>query len=80
MIDAEFLKNADNIYRTKCFIVKQEIEVAESEVYDNVVISHDTFYLRTPARDKQFEKAFSKKINKNGKRLPSTTTTRKYIY
>ena len=79
MKNTDFLENADNVYRTRCFIVKQEMEVAKSEVYNNVVISHDTFYLRTYERDVQYEKAFSKKGNINGKRLPSSTTTRKYI-
>ena len=80
MNNVDFLQDADNVYRTKHFIVKQVIDVEVSDIYDNIILSHDTFYLRTPIRDKQYEKAFAGKSNIEGKRLPSTTTTRRYVF
>ena len=46
-----FLRNADNVYRTKHFIVKQVIEVQEHSVEGNSIVSFDTYYRRTPKRD-----------------------------
>ena len=76
----DFLKDATNVYRTKYFIVKQVLGVQTDERMNNVVISHDTYYLRTPLRDLEYEIAFKDKKNINGKRLPSTMYARIYVY
>ena len=45
----DFLIDADNVYRTKSFIVKQSIEIVENDIEENGIISHDTYYRRTTA-------------------------------
>ena len=75
----EFLQDADNVYRTKYFIVKQIIGIHESEEENNQVVSVDTYYRRTPKRDLAYNMAFQDKVNIDGKRLPSTMYTRTYI-
>lgn len=75
----DFLIDADNVYRTKSFIVKQSIEIVENDIEENGIISHDTYYRRTTARDLAYNMAFMDKVKINGKRLPSTQYTRRYI-
>lgn len=69
----------DNVYRTKDFIVTQELQFKENNVYCNVLLSHDTYYRRTKKRDAEYELAFECKDHIDGKRIPSTSYTRKYI-
>ena len=40
----EFMRNANNVYRTKNFIVKQEIAIGCDSVGMSAVLSRDTFY------------------------------------
>ena len=80
MNNVDFLKSADNVYRTKNFIVKQEIDFVCDEFRDNVLLSRDTFYLRTPARDAQYEREFKYKANPDGKRILVSMCSRKYVY
>ena len=75
----DFLLDADNVYRTNSYIVKQSIQIIENEIEDNGIISHDTYYRRTTARDLAYNMAFMDKVKINGKRLPSTQYTRRYI-
>ena len=76
---ADFLKDSFNVYRTRNFIVKQVLAIKPGEHLDNFLISQDTFYARTPARDAEYEKLFKKRFNIDGKRLPSTASTRRYV-
>lgn len=76
----EFVRNANNVYRTKNFIVKQEISIGCDSIEMNAVLSRDTFYARTAVRDMEYEAYFSRRRYVNGKRLPSTIYSRKYIY
>ena len=75
----EFLVNADNVYRTKHFIVKQVLVLESYSKIDNHILSHDTFYARTKKRDRQYEFFYDDKTNINGKRLPATMYSRKYV-
>lgn len=75
----DFLIDADNVYRTKSYIVKQVIQIIENDIEDNGIVSHDTYYRRTTARDLAYNMAFMDKTKINGKRLPSTQYTRRYI-
>jgi len=75
----EFVKDATNVYRTKNFIVKQVLGIKYGEVQNNEVVSQDTFYVRTAKRDWQYNNYFSFKVHINGKRLPSTMYSRKYV-
>ena len=74
-----YLRDADNVYRTKKFIVKQVLGIHESTEGNNQVISIDTYYRRTPKRDLTYNLAYQDKVNLEGKRLPSTMYTRTYI-
>ena len=75
----DFLIDADNVYRTKNYIVKQSIKIVSHDIEENGVVSHDTYYRRTTARDLAYNMAFMDKVKINGKRLPSTQYTRRYI-
>ena len=79
LCDLDFLDGADNVYRTENFIVKQQISFLESDVGTSMVLSDDTYYLRTSQRDAEYEFAFQGKANINGKRLKSASYTRKYV-
>ena len=68
-----------NYYRTKCFIVKQELSVQVNNIDDNILFSKDTFFKRTRQLDKEYEKKFQSRININGKRLRVSASTRTYI-
>lgn len=76
----EFLQGADNVYRTKNFIVKQMLVIQESEGEDNLLISYDTYYRRTTKRDLAYNMAFMDKSNIEGRRLPSSTYARTYVF
>lgn len=77
--DRDFLYDANNVYRTRDYIVKQVIGVRLSDELNNVVFSFDTYYRRTKKRDKIYEKAFRERKNIDGKRLPTTMYARTYI-
>lgn len=50
--DYNFLYEANNVYRTKNYIVKQIIGVRCSEQENNVMFSFDTYYPRTAKRNR----------------------------
>lgn len=75
----EFAVGATNVYRTKYFIVKQSVSVNRDEFEGNSVISHDTYYMRTRKRDAEYEQLFGARRHLNGKRLPTTVYTRRYV-
>ena len=79
MSNVDFLENADNVYRTKRFIVKQEIDYEVNALHDNMLVSHDTYYVRTSTRDLQYEKAFNGKYNLDGRRVATGMSTRRYV-
>lgn len=74
----EFIQSATNVYRTKEYIVRQVIGIQYNQRENNVVFSHDTFYRRTPERDREYEILFCQRRHVNGKRLPSTMYARTY--
>ena len=75
----DYLKGATNVYRTKQYIVKQILGIQYSQKENNVVFSRDTYYRRTPERDREYEILFCLRRNVDGKRLPSTMYARIYI-
>lgn len=75
----EFAVGEANVYRTKYFIVKQSVSVNRDEFEGNSVISHDTYYMRTRKRDSEDEQLFGARRHLNGKRLPTTMYTRRYV-
>ena len=74
-----FMENADNVYRTRDYIVRQIIGVNFDAEMDNGIFSQDTFFARTPVRDKQFEATFAKRFNLDGRRMKSSMYSRQYI-
>ena len=75
----DFLRDADNVYRTKYYIVKQVIAIQENTEENNQVVSFDTYYRRTPKRDRTYDLTYQDKVKLDGKRLPSTIYSRKYV-
>lgn len=75
----DFMIDAMNVYRTRDYIVKQVVGVKLSDVENNVVLSHDTFYRRTKKRDCEYELIFCKRKHIDGKRIPSTMYARTYV-
>ena len=74
-----FLRNAHNVYRTRFYIVKQELKIRADERDNTQLFSKDTFYFRTAKRDSEYNLVFAKREYLNGKRLPTTMYMRKYI-
>lgn len=75
----EMLESADNVYRTNHFIVLQDIGINYSDVCDNQLVSRDLFICRNPERDLVYEILYQDKMNINGKRIPTSMSTRKYV-
>lgn len=75
----DFIKGATNVYRTREFIVRQVLGIQYDCEQGNVVFSRDTFYRRTPERDKEYEILFCMRVRIDGKRLPSMMYARTYI-
>ncbi|MBE5745671.1 MAG: hypothetical protein E7359_00045 [Clostridiales bacterium] len=75
----DLLKNGTNVYRTKHFVVIQNISFGLYKDRNNAILSEDIFYKRTYVRDKQYEHIFKERNNINGKRLHSTMYSRIYI-
>ncbi len=74
----EFLVDATNVYRTREYIVRQQITLHDG-VLGGYLLSRDTYYRCTPQRDREFEKVFSDRINVNGKRIPTAMHKRAYV-
>lgn len=77
--EMDFIDNANNIYETKIYLVKQEISV---EIINGVTVvySRDTFYAKTSLRMSQLE--FLKSIRPTlveSKRVCANMTTRTYV-
>lgn len=68
----------DNAYRTKEYIVTQHIEIEEDDDEGTHLCSYDTYYPRTSARDKAYEKQFGMRMNVDGRRIRATKCARTY--
>ncbi len=77
----DFIENADNVYRTKHFIVKQKVNICKSAVIgDAMMMSIDTYYARTPSRDFEYDIIFKTRGKQiEGKRIIASIYTRKYV-
>lgn len=73
------LDEATNAYRTKHYIVLQYISFHTDEYGDTISISKDIYWQRTILRDWHYLVKFKERKHLDGKRLHSTTYTRKYI-
>lgn len=74
-----FIENASNVYRTKNYIVVQEVSIETNDIQSNNICSYDTYFARTKSRDKDYEKKFRDRNHIDGKRLRTGMYTRKYI-
>lgn len=75
----DFMLDADNVYRTANYIVKQSLSMQFDELEGNGLISNDVFYARTKRRDSEYERIFCERKRINGHRLPCTMHSRKYV-
>ena len=75
----EFVVDADNVYRTKKFIVKQCVAIQYETEENTIMLSHDIYYKRTRSRDLDYEDIFKSRKHINGKRLPTTMYSRIYV-
>ena len=76
---ADRLEMADNVYRTKNYIVTQSVGVKYDPGEDTAMYSHDTFYRRTKQLDDLYEFAFCLRKNIDGKRISVSMYTRQYV-
>lgn len=78
--NVDFLQNADNVYRTSEFIVKQNISICMDENCCGVLTSVDIYYLRTPERDTVYDNLFAFRGEKiDGKRMKAGMYRRRYV-
>ena len=75
----DFMIEATNVYRTKHYIVKQDLYLDYNIDKQDILCSNDTYYLRNKHIDRLYESIFSNRKDVNGKRIHSTTYQRKYI-
>lgn len=68
-----------NVYRTRDYIVKQELYLIVNAEQNNAVLSVDTYYRRTLLRDSKYLLLYKDRKHIDGKRLPSNTYIRTYI-
>lgn len=69
----------ESVYRTRDYIVKQELYLIVNAEQNNAVLSVDTYYRRTLERDSKYQLLYKERRHINGKRLPSNTYIRTYI-
>lgn len=79
MSKTEKTKLTDNMYRTRDYIVKQELYLIVGVEQNNVILSVDTYIRRTIVRDCRYLWAFKDRKHIDGKRLPSNSYVRTYI-
>lgn len=74
----EFVQGAANVYRTKSYIVKQNVSLGHQGLESTTLISRDTYYVRTPKRDAMYERIFEGNQNLEGRRIPTMAYFRTY--
>ena len=74
-----FMIDAKNVYRTRNYIVKQDISLECDSFGNSRLFSADTYYLRTKKLDKEFESLFKNRDFIDGRRVHSTSYSRKYL-
>lgn len=80
MTTVDYMMDADNVYRTQNYIVCQKVSLCRSGKGNTLLLSEDTYLLRTQKRDAEYELVYKVRGQKiNGKRMRSGTYTRKYV-
>ena len=75
----DFLVRATNVYRTDYYIVRQQVMYKNDALLGAYPCSKDTFFCRTPERDRLYALAFPKREEVDGKRIRTLMYVRKYI-
>lgn len=75
----DFMIDATNVYRTKKYIVKQNLYLDYEIDNSSILYSKDVYYLRNKKIDKLFDLIFQDRQRLDGKRVHSTSYSRKYI-
>ena len=80
MTTVDYLSEADNVYRTNKYIVCQKVSLYRTGKGNTMIMSNDTYLLRTSKRDTDYELIYKVRGNLiNGKRLHAGTYIRNYI-
>lgn len=74
----DFVQGATNVYRTKSYIVKQNVSLGHQGLESATLISRDTYYVRTPKRDAMYESIFEGNKDLDGRRIPTMAYFRTY--
>jgi len=79
--DVDFIQEAENVYRTKDYIVAQFVKPAyDKRTMSTLYGSEDTYFERTSKRDAEYELIFEDRgSNLEGKRIRTAFFTRKYV-
>lgn len=75
----DFIIDATNVYRTKKYIVKQNLYMDYDINNSSILFSQDIYYLRNKKIDRLFDLIFQARQHLDGKRVRSTSYSRKYI-
>ena len=75
----EYLAQVTNVYRTREYIVFQEIGISDDPEAGTYLYSYDTYHRRTMQKDREYEKAFKDRAHIDGNRIPVSTYVREYV-
>ena len=75
----EYLAQVTNVYRTREYIVFQEIGIIDEPEAGTYLYSYDTYHRRTMQKDREYEKAFKDRAHIDGNRIPVSTYVREYV-
>lgn len=73
------LQDANNAYRTRDYIITQEITFVKHDYHGSYLDSRDVYYKRTPERDAVYENVFRNRCHLNGERIPTKKHTNEYL-
>ena len=73
------LKDANNAYRTREFIITQEITFVKHDYHGSYLDSRDVYYKRTKERDAIYENVFQRRLRIDGERIPTKKHTNEYL-
>ena len=75
----ELLSDANNVYRTREYIVIQKVFVEDSFKHDALVFSEDIYIPRSKKNDNIYEKYFSNRAFLDGKRIRTNVSFKRYV-
>lgn len=78
-VKADLYAGITNAYRTRHYIVFQEIGLCDDEKEGTFLFSVDEYYRRTIKRDAEYERRFRKRDDVDGRRIPVGTYVREYV-